>query len=74
MSASGVYDKVRHNDRSMANTLPSTAELRRGGWDSCCGVHGLMRRRQGEKHGTVCARRRHDKQVIREQLRENDDG
>jgi hypothetical protein len=29
MSAKGVLDQVRHNDRSMANTLPSTKRGRR---------------------------------------------
>lgn len=68
MSAGGVKAKVRHNDKSMANTLPSTESERH--WDNCRGIHGAARRRAGIKHGTVCARRRHDKEVIQEQLKE----
>lgn len=68
MSSGKVKRKVMHNDRSMANSLPSTKRLRWLGVDSCCGVHGLMRERQGVKHGTVCARRRRDKEVIKEEL------
>jgi len=71
MSAGGVKEKMEHNDRSMANGLPSTASLK--GHDSCCGIHGLMRRRQGIKHGTVCARRRHDKEVIQEGLKDTNE-
>lgn len=71
MSAGGVKQKVRHNDRTMANTLPSTASLK--GWDACRGIHGLAKARAGEKHGTVCARRRHDKEVINQELEEIED-
>lgn len=71
MSGGGVKQKVRHNDRTMANTLPSTESLRH--WDNCCGIHGAARRRKGEKHGTVCARRRHDKEVIQQELEELND-
>lgn len=68
MSAKGAINRVQINDASMANGLPSTAEIRRGGWDYYCGVHGIMRERRGIKRGTSAARRRHDKQVVRDHL------
>jgi hypothetical protein len=68
MSAGGVKSKVDYNDATMANGLPSAESERH--WDNCCGIHGAMRRRKGIKHGTVCARRRHDKEVIQAALSE----
>jgi hypothetical protein len=65
MSGGGVKSKVQHNDRTMANTLPKAKF-----WpsDNCCGIHGAAKKRAGIKHGTVCARRRHDKEVIQQEL------
>ena len=88
MSAKPVLDQVRRNDRSMANTILSTkvgTGRRRGrrwsrrskadllAYDHCCGIHGAARERKGMKHGTVCARRRHDAEVIAEALAEVND-
>ena len=63
----GSLDSVRHNPSTMANTLESSASMR--GWDAS-GVQGIMNIRRGEKHGKVTARRRHDKEVVAEQLKE----
>ena len=64
MSAKGVYDQVCHNPNTMANTLPLAEEWSR--YTYCAGIHGAMRQRKGVKHGTVCARRRLDKEIIKE--------
>ena len=64
MSAGAVNSRVEHNDATMANTLESSKELTRQGWDACCGIHGHARARKGIKRGTSAARRRHDKNVI----------
>ena len=56
------------NDRSMSNGLPSTQEMKT--FDQCCGIHGAMRWRQGEKHALVTLRRRVAKEVIKEGLEE----
>lgn len=69
MSASGVKHKVDYNDATMANGLPSTRKSGRRK-DYVCGIHGAMRERRGIKHGTVCARRRRDKEVIQAALDE----
>lgn len=64
MSAKNVYDKVCHNPNTMANTLPSAEEWNK--FTYCAGIHGAMKQRKGVKRGTVCARRRMDKEVIKE--------
>lgn len=63
MSASGVFSKVQYNAATMSNSLPSTESERH--MDNCCGIHGAARRRKGIKRGTVAARRRLDKQIVR---------
>ena len=68
MSAGGSYKRVLHNPGTMANTLPSTQELK--GFDHCCGIHGAMRERRGIKHGTSAARRRVDKLILAQELQE----
>lgn len=70
MSAGGVYSRVAKNAATMANTLPSTQSMRH--FDNCCGIHGAARRRKGEKRGTSAARRRFDKEVIKEVCEELD--
>lgn len=56
------------NDRSMSNSLPSSQEMKT--FDQCCGIHGAMRWRKGEKHALVTARRRHGKEVVKEGMEE----
>ena len=62
----GVVKRVQDNDASMYNALPSTAVTKYE--DHCCGIHGAARERKGIKRGTSAARRRHDKQVIKEEV------
>lgn len=64
--ASGLMKTVARNDRTMAKGLPTTESMRH--YDNCCGIHGAARRTKGAKHGLVCARRRHDKEVIQQGL------
>lgn len=70
MGAGSVKRRIQHNDETMANTLPKAKF-----WpsDNCRGIHGAAKTRAGIKHGTVCARRRHDKEVINQELEEIED-
>lgn len=65
-----MVHQVEQNDQSMSNGLPSS---RKSDWRHCyCrGIHGAARERKGLKHAKVTARRRHDKEVIKEQLNED---
>lgn len=65
MSAGGVMNRVKNNDATMANTLPSAESVRHHDW--CRGIHGAAKARRGIKRGTSAARRRHDQQVIKEE-------
>lgn len=51
---------------SMTNKIPSSQEMKH--YDNCCGIHGAARLRKGMKHATVTERRRHEKDIINEQL------
>lgn len=63
---SDVGKRIQFNDGSMYNALPSSESMKR--YDMCHGIHGAARERKGIKHATIAARRRHDKQVIQDQL------
>lgn len=58
--------KVKRNDKSMGNGLPSAQE--RKTYDQCCGIHGAARERKGIKRGTNAARRRYEKDLINWEL------
>lgn len=60
--------KIRHNDRFMQGNLASSEEMK--ALDCCCGIHGAARHRKGIKHATVTARRRNDKEIIRQEQEE----
>ncbi len=60
----------RHNERSMTNTLPSSAEMKRH--DHVCGIHGAARARRGKKKANHAARRQRDKQLIAEERATDD--
>lgn len=66
MALNGIKESVRKNPNSMANSLPSTKELKQ--FDCCCGIHGAARKRRGAKHAKVTARRRLDKEIILEAM------
>ena len=62
---------VQKNPGTMANTLPSAQE-QKSRHDQCCGIHGAARERKGLKHAKVTARRRVDKELVEEGLKEHD--
>ena len=61
-----VYVKARASETSMANSLPSSQSTKR--MDNCRGIHGSAKKRKGAKHATVTARRRIEKELIKDQL------
>ena len=71
MSANGVLNDIKRNDRTMSNGLPSSESTKRD--DQCCGIHGAARRRKGIKKGTNSARRRNDKNIVSCELEEMED-
>lgn len=68
MSAAGVMERVKHNAATMSGPLPSSKSIAMR--DCVCGIHGAMRKRQGIKRGTSAARRRAEKEEIKQLLRE----
>lgn len=38
------------------------------GYDHCCGIHGAARERAGLKHSRVTARRRYEKELIKQEM------
>lgn len=59
-------NRVRANDASMHNGLMSSKDA--AGYDQTCGIHGAAQERKGAKKATSAARRRHDKEIINEEL------
>ena len=65
-----MISHVKNNDATMHTGLPSAKELAK--YDSCYGIHGAARLRKGVKKATSAARRRNDKDIIEDELYEND--
>lgn len=64
MAAGETMRRVKKNSSRMSNTLPSSESIRHYDW--CRGIHGAARNRRGIKRGTSAARRRNDKEVIKQ--------